>query len=118
MTVFVGLTTLATTAVAMVTMVLMNVSVARNLAETAADQAALAGAGRAIAGPTDACAIADEVARAHQAQMISCYVRDLHVWVRVHRPLAPAIATWVNRLGVSPAVVEVTSHAEQPFLSI
>jgi secretion/DNA translocation related TadE-like protein len=101
----------------MLTMLLMNLSVARNLAETAADQAALAGAGRAIAGESSACAIAEEVARAHQAELVSCQVRDLHVWVRVQRPLAPAIATWVNRLGVAPAVVEVSSHAEQPFLS-
>lgn len=102
----------------MVTMMLMNVSVARNLAETAADQAALAGAGRAIAGEANACAIASEVARAHHAEVVSCEVRDLHVWVRVQRPLAPAIATWVNRLGVEPAVIEVTSHAEQPFIAI
>src|SRR4051794_35229228 len=64
--------------------------VARHRATTAADLAALAGAGRAVVGEADACADAGRIAHANGAVVDSCTVRPggvvevrLHVEVRL-----------------------------------
>ena len=49
--------------------------VARHRAGAAADLAALAGAGRAVLGDPDACAVAADVAAANAAELTGCTVR-------------------------------------------
>lgn len=118
MTVFSALVVLASTGLALVTFVMMGLAVSRNATETAADQAALAGAGRAIAGQQHACQIAQRVANAHNAELISCEVTQLYVRVSVLRPSPPALAALLSRFGLDPAGFVALSHAEQPFLPI
>jgi len=118
MTVFAMIAVLATTGVALIAFVLMGLTVALNATETAADQAALAGAGRAIAGQSHACDIAERVARAHGAALTSCEVDQSHVWVKVERPITPALTPLLNRLGVGAMGLVALSHAEQPFMPI
>jgi secretion/DNA translocation related TadE-like protein len=48
--------------------------VARHRATTAADLAALAGAGRAVVGEADACAAADRIGSANHAVLESCTI--------------------------------------------
>jgi secretion/DNA translocation related TadE-like protein len=68
---------------------------ARHRAATAADLAALAGAGRAARGEPDACGLAAEVATANAAALVSCAVEEgAIVEVRVSIPVR------LGRLGV------------------
>ena len=63
-------------------------TVARHRAGTAADLAALAAAGRAVLGEPDACDLADRVARANAAALVSCSVDGSSVVdVRVDVPV-------------------------------
>lgn len=73
-------------------------AVARHRAETAADLAALAAAGRAVLGEPGACERAAEVARANAARLVSCSVDGSAVaQVRVCVPVQ------LGRLGVHAA---------------
>lgn len=57
--------------------------VARHQAQSAADLAALAGAGRAVEGPEAACARAAEIVRANHARLTGCRLDGLDVTVTV-----------------------------------
>ena len=57
--------------------------VARHQAQSAADLGALAGAGRAWAGPAAACDRAAEIVTANQARLSGCWVDGLDVTVTV-----------------------------------
>lgn len=115
MTIFAAIVSLATTAVGLMIFILMGLGVSRNATETAADQAALAAAGRALAGPEHACAVAERVAVAHHGALVSCHVDQLEVWVSVKRPISPALTPLLTRLGIATGGLTALSHAEQPF---
>lgn len=73
-------------------------TVARHRAEAAADLAALAAAGRAAWGEADGCALAELVATANAARLVSCAVgAGAVVEVRVSVPVR------LGRLGVLSA---------------
>jgi secretion/DNA translocation related TadE-like protein len=91
--------------------------VARHRATSAADLAALAGAGRAVVGAPDACAAVVRVATANQAMVDSCVVQSgavvevrLHVDVRLG-PLGATKATARARAGPAPATLGGASAA-------
>lgn len=117
-TVYSSLALLALTGLGALTLILVSVMTTRALAETAADQAALAGAGRVVAGQVHACEVASRVANAHGSVMASCSVSGFHVWVEVSHPLAPAMRSLIARLGVDALAVRAVSHAEYPFFAI
>ncbi|GIF05299.1 Rv3654c family TadE-like protein [Actinoplanes siamensis] len=75
--------------------------VTRHSARTAADLAALAGAGRAVEGPGVACAVAARYAAANRARLTSCEVSGLEVVVRTEVPVrsVPMVTTAAARAG-------------------
>ncbi len=93
------------TAAMMLALALAAAVIQRHRATSAADMAALAGAGQLIAGPAAACGRAAEVARRHSAVLESCDVIESSVTVEVSLPhqgqvLAPARGR--ARAGVGP----------------
>lgn len=80
--------------------------VARHHAESAADLAALAGAGRVVAGPEHACREAGRIATAMKVYLSSCRVRGWDVLVvvttRQDGPLA-RLGTPTGRARAGPA---------------
>jgi secretion/DNA translocation related TadE-like protein len=118
MTIFAAIVSVVTTAVGLMILILMGLGISRNATETAADQAALAGAGRALAGPEHACAVAERVAAAHNSSLVKCDVDQLVVWVSVERPISPALTPLLTRLGIATGGLTALSHAEQPFRSL
>lgn len=78
---------------------------AHSRAATAADLAALAGAD-ALAVGTDACPVADAVARRNEAQLDACEVHGQEVTVQVSVTASPLPAL-VGRARAGPAPAEV-----------
>ncbi len=115
MTIFSAIAAVATTGFALISFILVNLGVARNATETAADQAALAAAGRVIASHDLACEVAEKVARAHLTELLSCEIDGSNVWVSVRRPSPAALESLFARLGVESTGFVALSHAEQPF---
>lgn len=73
----------------------------RHRAASAADLAALAGAGQLMAGPAAACGRAAEIARGHAAVLERCDVSGTSIAVEVS--LAHEAGGWVGRQVLAPA---------------
>lgn len=83
--------------VAVVGLYLGQAVVVRHQAESAADLAALAGAGVAVAGEQAACTQARRVTDRMRVQLVSCRTRDWDVLVEV----AARPAGWLGGLGAA-----------------
>ena len=89
-----GLAVIAVAIILTVTVgLLARATSARGVAQTGADLAALAAAGRlhATGSPGAACELATRVARAHEVALESCTVHGQVVEVRTSRPAGPGL---------------------------
>ncbi len=75
--------------------------IARHRAATAADLAALAGAGQLFAGAGAACDRAAQIARRHDAVLDGCLLRDTSIDVEVS--LVDGPGGWLGRQVLAPA---------------
>jgi secretion/DNA translocation related TadE-like protein len=88
------------TAAMMLALALAAAVIQRHRATSAADLAALAGAGQVLAGPVAACGRAAEIARRHAAALERCDVVATSVAVEVS---LPHDLGWLGRQVLAPA---------------
>ena len=88
------------TAAMMLALALAAAVIQRHRATSAADLAALAGAGQVLAGPAAACGRAAEIARRHAAALERCDVGATSVAVEVSLPHELG---WLGRQVLAPA---------------